>query len=231
LGGSYTTAEEHAKRYAEAPEPLTSSECSYEKLPTPWRSALANRRVRAEVCAFIAEGFAQRFAARRRTFPHKEAYIIVHGAGKTIKKISSAGLNDMPEHAGATQIGEGDMAVAYWVHQFPQDNVVVRVLDSDEIPILMLRAQLGQRTAPLYVWLVSAGKIEGPPTKQYPFLPCEHHTLIDILALNAAVKKSGTDIPLFIYYIIAQKTVRRCRLGVSEPMTKVSLLSALETKL
>ena len=131
-GGPYVTAEEHAKRYAEAPEPLTSSECSYEKLPTPWRSALANRRVRAEVCAFIAEGFAQRFAARRRTFPHKEAYIIVHGAGKAIQKISSAGLNDMPEHAGACQIGEGDMSVAYWVTQFPNENCVVRVLDSDE---------------------------------------------------------------------------------------------------
>jgi len=125
-------AEEHAKRYAEAPEPLTSSECSYEKLPTPWRSALANRRVRAEVCAFVAEGFAQRFAARRRTFPHKEAYIIVHGAGKTIKKISSAGLNDMPEHANACQIGEGDMSVAYWSHHFCDVNTVVRVLDSDE---------------------------------------------------------------------------------------------------
>lgn len=125
--------EEHAKRYAEAPEPLTSSECSYEKLPTPWRSALANRRVRAEVCAFIAEGFAQRFAARRRTFPNAEAYIIVHGAGKAIKQILSAGLNDMPEHAAATQIGEGHMSVAYWLNQFPQDNVVVRVLDYDEV--------------------------------------------------------------------------------------------------
>ena len=125
--------EEHAKRYAEAPEPLTSSECSYEKLPTPWRSALANRRVRAEVCAFIAEGFAQRFAARRRTFPDVEAYVIVHGAGKAIKKISKAGMHDMPEHAAATQIGEGDMSVAYWVQQFPEDIIVVRVLDSDEV--------------------------------------------------------------------------------------------------
>jgi hypothetical protein len=89
--------------------------------------------VRAEVCAFIAEGFAQRFAARRRTFPHKEAYIIVHGAGKTIKNISSAGLNDMPEHAKACQIGEGDMAVAYWSEYFASESIVVRVLDSDEV--------------------------------------------------------------------------------------------------
>jgi hypothetical protein len=95
----------------------------------------------------------------------------------------------------------------------------------------MLRAELGKRTAPLYVWLVSAGKNEGPPTKQYPFLPRENHTLIDILALNEAVKKSGTDIPLYVYYLISQRTVRRCRLGVSKPMTKASFLSALETKL
>jgi len=88
--------------------------------------------VRAEVCAFVAEGFAQRFAARRRTFPHKEAYIVVHGAGKTIKKISETGMHDMPEHANACQIGEGDMSVAYWSTQFPQSNVVVRVLDSDQ---------------------------------------------------------------------------------------------------
>ena len=73
----------------------------------------------------------------------------------------------------------------------------------------MLRAELGKRTAPLYVWLVSAGKIEGLPKTQYRFLPCEHHTLIDILALNAAVLKTGTDIPLYVYYLIAQKTVRR----------------------
>jgi hypothetical protein len=29
------------------------------------------------------------------------------------------------------------------------------------------------------------------------------------LALNAAVLKTGTDIPLYVYYLIAQKTVRR----------------------
>jgi hypothetical protein len=89
--------------------------------------------VRAEVCAFIAEGFAQRFAARRRTFPNKEAYVIVHGAGKTIQKISETGMHDMPEHAGATEIGEGDMSVAYWSEYFASESIVVRVLDSDEV--------------------------------------------------------------------------------------------------
>jgi hypothetical protein len=87
----------------------------------------------------------------------------------------------------------------------------------------MLRAELGKRTAPLYVWLVSAGKNEGPPTKQYPFLPREHHTLIDILALNEAVKKSGTDIPLYVFWIISQKTdfVNKVitQLNVSDSMT------------
>jgi hypothetical protein len=70
----------------------------------------------------------------------------------------------------------------------------------------MLRADLGKRSAPLYVWLVSAGKIEGPPKNQYPFLPCEHHTLIDILALNAAVLKTGTSIATYVYWTITQKT-------------------------
>jgi hypothetical protein len=79
-------------------------------------------------------------------------------------------------------------------------------LITTQIPILMLRADLGQRTAPLYVWLVSAGKIEGPPKKQYAFLPCEHHTLIDILALNAAVLKTGTSIATYVFWIICQKT-------------------------
>jgi len=96
----------------------------------------------------------------------------------------------------------------------------------------MLRAHLGERTAPLYVWLVSAGRIEGPPAKQCAYMPCEHHMLVDILALNAAVLKTpGTSIPLYVFWIISQKTVRRCRLGVSKPMTKASFLSALETKL
>jgi hypothetical protein len=73
----------------------------------------------------------------------------------------------------------------------------------------MLRCDLSGRSAPLYVWLVSAGKIEGPPTKQCAYMPCEHHTLIDILALNAAVLKTGTSIANYVYWIICQKTVRR----------------------
>jgi len=134
-------AEEHAKRYGSAaPEPLTSTECSYEKLPAPWRSALANRRVRAQVCTFIAEGFAQRFEKRKSTFPKSTAHIIVHGTGDSIKKVSFLGCRDMPEHNAACQIGEGDLSVAYWVQQFHDSNVVVRVLDSDQVPILMLRA-------------------------------------------------------------------------------------------
>ena len=73
----------------------------------------------------------------------------------------------------------------------------------------MLRAHFSKRSAPLYVWLVSAGKIEGPSPKQYACMPCEHHTLVDILALNEAVTKSGIDIALYIFHVIAQKTARR----------------------
>ena len=162
--------------------------------------------MRAKLCALVADGFAQRFAARRRTYPNKEAYIIVHGAGEAIKKISSAGFHDMPEHAGACQIGEGDLSVAYWVNQFPQDNVIVRVLDSDQVPILMLRVHFGGRSAPLYVWLVSA-KNDGLPQKEYAYLPHEGHTLIDVLGLNKAVEQDAKiDVPTYVYYIICQQT-------------------------
>ena len=123
---------EHAKRYSEKPEPLVSSECDSEHLPSPWRGALARRDVRSQICVFIAEGFAERFAARRRTFPNADACVVVHGTGEAVKRISSEGFLDMHEHAGACQIGEGDMSVAYWVTQFPNENCVVRVLDSDE---------------------------------------------------------------------------------------------------
>ena len=37
-------------------------------------------------------------------------------------------------------------------------------------------------------------------------MPCENHTLIDILALNAAVLKTGTSIANYVYWIICQKT-------------------------
>ena len=206
-------AEEHAKRYGSAPpEPLTSTECSFRKLPAPWRSALANRRVRAQVCAFIAAGFEQRFEKKKGTFPNPTAHIIVHGTGDAIKKISFSGCRDMPEHAGACKIGEGDLSVAYWAHHFHASNVVARVLDSDQVPILMLRAHLTEWNDPdapsgeLYVWLVNPKNNPDVATGNYPYMPREQHTLIDILALNAAVQKRGTDIAEYVLWIIAQKT-------------------------
>lgn len=69
----------------------------------------------------------------------------------------------------------------------------------------MMRAHLAKRTAPLYIWLVSAGKPTEGKIFECPLLPCESHTLIDVLALNEAVEKNSMNIPTYVFYIIAQK--------------------------
>jgi len=198
-------AEEHKKRYgSRSSEPMVSTQCSDTELPAPWHSALADRKTRAEIIHYVTEGLSRRFASRSYHF--SDHTIFISGVGETVKKIGVEGYVDCPEHVPATFIGEGDIAVAYWVQQFHDSAVIVRVLDTDQIPILMIRAHIANRTAPLFIWLVTPRKQDEIPLHGYSSLPQEGHTLVNVLSLNAEIREVGTRIEEFVYWIICQKT-------------------------
>ena len=200
-------AEEHKRRYGgnlEENLALTVSACDDNTLPTPLRAALADRRVRAAVCAYISTGLQNRFIASAGLLCDRRLYI--SGLANVVIRCDSAGAGVSEEHAAVTLIGEGDLAVAYWAQQFFDRPTIARVLDSDQIPILQMRASIGARRAPLYIWLVSPKRDQDQPEHEYSAMPSEAFTLVDVLALNAAVVAAGLRVEEFCYQIICQKT-------------------------
>lgn len=224
-------AEEHKKRYGSGPRPeKPTGTCSSSSIPLPWHAALADRDARADVCAHIARGIVARF--ERHADELKEKTLVVSGVGGEVVRADANGSRAWNEHAPVAEVGEGDLAVAYWVNHFSNRSVVARVLDTDQIPILMLRAKLSRRVAPLHVWLVSPrspptsgtsgtsgtsrwaeGGIGGndqeddPRRHGYECIPPEGHTLVDVLRLNGEIERTTrASVEEWVFWIIAQKT-------------------------
>jgi hypothetical protein len=207
-------AEEHKKRYGSRKDTDTveritpTGKCSQTTLPLPWSAALADRKTRADICQYIADGIARRFAQCHTLLKGKELF--VSGVGDTVAKITVQNeifsKEASTKHAAAALIGEGDLSVAYWAQQFHDRTVIARVLDSDQIPILMLRAHIARRSQKLYVWLVGPRRDETLKFHGYEGLPYEKHTLIDIISLNQEIGNCGIALEEYVYWIIAQKT-------------------------
>ncbi len=198
-------AEEHKKRYAAKSHEKPSGACSRSSLPSPWHAALADRETRAELCAYVSTGLAERFRGLGDEMRDKE--LLVSGVRNEVVRARAGGVETCPEHAAVAAVGEGDLAVAYWAQHYSTRTVVARVLDSDQIPILMLRANLSERRSPLYVWLVSPKRPgEGEGQHGYRGFPPERHTLVDVLGLNAEIRKTNAPVEEWVYWIIAQKT-------------------------
>lgn len=198
-------AEEHRRRYGGAVrEPLESGTCDAESLPRPWSAALADRGVRALMCAYIARGVERRFRSCGDALRGKAVY--VSGVGDRVTRVDHDGVTTRSEHAAAAGIGEGDLAVAYWVQAFHDEPTIVRVLDSDQIPILQLRAQIADRRRPLFIWLVNPRRDDQLPYHGYGIMPYEGHTLVNVLALNAEITKANVRVEEFCFHVICQKT-------------------------
>ena len=202
-------AEEHKRRYENAPpiEKPTGT-CSASSLPLPWNAALADRRARADACSYVARGVMDRFARHADELKDKE--LIVSGVGGEVIRADVDGWKVWKEHAPVAEVGEGDLAVAYWVNHYADRSVVARVLDTDQIPILMLRAKLSRREVPLHVWLVSPRtkkETEEERNHGYECIPPEGHTLVDVLRLNDEIERSTrASVEEWVFWIIAQKT-------------------------
>ena len=128
------------------------------------------------------------------------------GANAHVRLIDENGERVMEEHAAVTDVGEGDLAVAYWAQHFNDAATVVRVLDSDQIPILQLRAHLANRKRPLYVWLVTPKRPEDLEYHGYTPMPFEDFTLVDVLCLNEEVTASGLRVEEFVFKSSVRRT-------------------------
>lgn len=200
-------AEEHAKRYASKDarggEELTKKTCDQESVPLPWQAALADRSVRKEICKFISEGALDRFLSLGYGARGKKLFS--HGIDGTVRRASGVEKNTCPEHSAAAEIGEGDLSVGYWAGVFCDKVVVARVLDSDQIPILMLRCLMKKRTAACYVWLVSPTRPEREP-EPYPYLPREKRMTFDAGKLIDVLFTRKVNAFEFVFMLICQKT-------------------------
>ena len=212
-------AEEHKRRYGNtatgAPPEKPTGTCSPDSLPLPWHAALADRTARADVCSYIARGIVARFARHADELEGKE--LVVSGVGGKVVRADANGSKVWKKHAPVAEVGEGDLAVAYWVNHYSDRSVVARVLDTDQIPILMLRAKLSRRDAPLHVWLVTPNSKSSTTTRAndedddrlhgYESIPPERHTLVDVLRLNAEMERTTrASVEEWVFWIIAQKT-------------------------
>lgn len=198
-------SEEHRKRYGGArPEPLTAEACDETRLPRPWHAALACRKTRAGIVYFVCDGLSKRFSLHASRLKNRS--LILSGASAHVRIVDGDGERVMEDHAAVASVGEGDLAVAYWVQHFNDAATVVRVLDSDQIPILQLRAYLANRKQPLFVWLVTPKRPEDLEYHGYTPMPFEDHTLVDVLELNREVERAGLRVEEFCFQVICQKT-------------------------
>jgi hypothetical protein len=102
------------------------------------------------------------------------------------------------ERLPALRVGEADVAVAHWVRQYPRRTVVVRVLDSDHIPIALLTAHATRRSSPLYVWL--RGRGEGSPGAV-----CDEPR--DVLCVRSLLARLGPcPVTDFCFFLACQQT-------------------------
>lgn len=201
-------AEEHAKRYGKvekgAATVMTCVDCDAENLPLPWHAALADRRIRKNICKFISESVLDRFLELGYGNDGK-ATLFSHGTDGVVKSARSNEKRDCPEHASAAEIGEGDLSVAYWIGRYPNKVSVARVLDSDQIPILMLCCLMKKRSASCFVWLVSPTRSEKVP-EEYIFLPAEKRVTLDVGKLNTTLRNDRINAFEFVFMMICQKT-------------------------
>jgi hypothetical protein len=112
---------------SEPAEVVQFSACDDHSLPLLWQAALADRNARAGICACISTGLQKRFAENAPRFP--ECAVYTSGLGDVVTRTGAAGSAPSTGHAAATSIGEGDIAVAYWVLAAVHDrSTIVRVL-------------------------------------------------------------------------------------------------------
>ncbi len=135
----------------------------------------------------------ERFAAQRRpstTFiAHVDEPVRSHvdGRGRLTREL-------LPP----LRLGEADVAVAHWVRMYPRRTVVVRVLDSDHIPISLLTAHSTRRRSPLYVWLRSRGESS-------PGAMCDEPR--DVLCVRSLLERLGTcPVTDFCLFVACQQT-------------------------
>lgn len=102
------------------------------------------------------------------------------------------------ERLPALRVGEADVAVAHWVRQYPRRTVVVRVLDSDHIPIALLTAHATRRSSPLYVWLRGRGESS-------PGAVCDEPR--DVLCVRSLLARLGScPVTDFCFFVACQQT-------------------------
>ena len=185
--------EEQRKRRTDHVEPVVV----VDRLPRPWRSGLADAKVRAtlmrDVCDVLHENFKSLNASSTTLITHVDASPVRAHVDRK-KKYT---IETMPE----TRTGEADVAVAHWIRKYPHRPVATRVLDSDHIPIAVLTAHASERSQPLYVWIRSA-----KGDARDGALCDEPRDILCVPSLLREIERARCSAPDFCFFIVCQQT-------------------------
>ena len=210
-------AEEHLKRAKRKGSELVSSPLTADALPHPWMTALLDRKVRGALIELLSVGLCEWFenspGCRSKT-------LIIHGPLGTL----SRGLDTL--ELDLRGVGEADLTVSSFATYYSNRTTVVRVLDSDELPILLLSMQRKKRVKPLYVWLTNGKKEYEQQEVIGEFdLAVENKTIFHLTRMK---ETCPCAVDLFVFFVIIQRSdfVRKIIVGANVSKVMSSLIES-----
>jgi len=207
------------RRQTQAQE-LTVSEISDSALHAPYWLALTKTVHRNAIIEYVIAGIHRRARAAIGDW-HVRAFQVVtqwHDvrvtASPAVPTESVQQLTSLP-----VEMGEADVAVAFWVRHFDNLSALVRVQDSDHIMILLLNLDRLKPGVPRFLWHVSLTGHLSAETCSAPACPGRGRAadscallgrgrfdLIDLARLAAGVAADYVSVDTFALLVIMQKT-------------------------
>lgn len=195
-------------------------------LPHPWRAALRDGSARKSIIETVTLEMKRKFEILSK----KHTTLVIHCHTETVRCHVNGNREIKTHRLKDPQTGEADLGVAHWVNKYKSRPVVTRVLDSDQIPILMLTAKTTSRDKPLLVWIKSSAHNNNNNNLEEETITCgiskEQRDIIDVIQLNRACEEMGCSIVDFCFFIICQKTdfVKKVTCGVAADVYMRALL-------
>jgi hypothetical protein len=190
--------------------PLTA-----DALPHPWMTALLGRKVRGALIELLSIGLCEWF---ENSTHFRTKTLIIHGPLGTLSRGPRTLEFDL--HG----VGEADLTVSSFATYYSNRTTVVRVLDSDELPILLLSMQRTKRVKPLYVWLTNGKKeYEQQEIIDEFDLAVENKTIFHMTIMKDTCPCA---VELFVFFVIIQRSdfVRKIIVGANVSKLMSSLI-------
>jgi hypothetical protein len=152
-----------AKRRKGVMDPMVTTTIDDYGIPAPWGTSMATDTVRRSILAYLCDELPGEHAHRALSLPY-DCTLILHGVRRTmvVRPVESWVPRPLGDPSGeryeivlndAPRCGEADLSTIYWACKHPDEEALVRTIDTDSICILILAHALGRRRARTQLWL------------------------------------------------------------------------------